>query len=195
MKLIEMNLQRAAIGVVIVLCLLPLVASCRQEKALDEETELSLQRLDMAIERFDDVKAETERQTDSIKRQLATALQKGDSGSNRVNGIYEELFRRYLYTDADSAIRYAGSVIESSRDTLQRVAGWYDLAKAYITKGHDADAFMALEEAFPDTGNLRVKPLYYDLMIFRRKSLYLRHVCPQKEEQIRHDKRRSGRQA
>lgn len=76
MKLIEMNLQRAAIGVVIVLCLLPLVASCRQEKALDEETELSLQRLDMAIGRFDDVKAETERQTDSIKRQLATALQK-----------------------------------------------------------------------------------------------------------------------
>ena len=34
MKLIEMNLQRTAIGVVIVLCLLPLVASCRQEKAL-----------------------------------------------------------------------------------------------------------------------------------------------------------------
>lgn len=171
MKLIEMNLQRTAIGVVIVLCLLPLLASCRQEKVLDEETELSLQRLDMAIERFDDVKAETARQTDSIKRQLATALQQGDSGSNRVYGIYEELFRRYLYTDADSAIRYAGSVIESSRDTLQRVAGWYDLAKAYITKGHDADAFMALEETFPDTGNLRVKPLYYDLMIFRKNMI------------------------
>lgn len=89
MKLIEMNLQRTAIGVVIVLCLLPLLASCRQEKVLDEETELSLQRLDMAIERFDDVKAETARQTDSIKRQLATALQQGDSGSNRVYGIYD----------------------------------------------------------------------------------------------------------
>lgn len=149
--------------------LLTLPAACRSDKDIDSETESALERLDSTLRQFGNVKREYSRQTDSIRQRLAEIRPGADN--RRVCEIYDALFKRYLYTDADSAIKYAKSRISHSHDTVSRAVGYYNLAKAYITKGHETDAFEALVETYPDTGNLQVKPHYYDLMIFRKNML------------------------
>ncbi|WP_303037106.1 DUF6377 domain-containing protein [uncultured Bacteroides sp.] len=130
-----------------------------------------MERLDNALEQFGNVKSEYGRQTDSIRQRLTAVLSDEDADSRGVCEVYDALFKRYLYTNADSAILYAKKRVKHSHDTIGRAVGYYNLAKAYITKGHETDAFEALVETFPDTGNVKVKPHYYELMIFRKNML------------------------
>ena len=161
--------RRIITAIVSFFMLLTLPAACRPDKDIDSETESALERLDSTLRQFGNVKREYSRQTDSIRQRLAEIRPGADN--RRVCEIYDALFKRYLYTDADSAIKYAKSRISHSHDTVSRAVGYYNLAKAYITKGHETDAFEALVETYPDTGNLQVKPHYYDLMIFRKNML------------------------
>lgn len=162
--------RRIMTTVVSFFLLLTLAASCRSDKDIDPETESALERLDSTLRQFGNVKREYSRQTDSIRKRLDEIHPGADN--RHVCEIYDALFKRYLYTNADSAIKYARSrIISNSHDTVSRAMGYYNLAKAYITKGHETDAYEALVETFPDTGNLEVKPHYYDLMIFRKNML------------------------
>ena len=124
------TLVRVIITAIVSICLLPLPTSCRSDKDLDSETEASLERLDNALEQFGNVKSEYGRQTDSIRQRLTAVLSDEDADSRGVCEVYDALFKRYLYTNADSAILYAKKRVKHSHDTIGRAVGYYNLAKA-----------------------------------------------------------------
>lgn len=149
-----------------------MLSGCTSENfANDQECVSSLEKLDKAIENYNVVKQNDKSETDSLRKELDDATREGRADNTFKSGIYHRLFEKYLYTNADSALKYAKLEIEYARDTVGRSVGHYDLAKAYITKGHDTDAYESLIKTFADTGNISVKPHYYELMIFRKNML------------------------
>lgn len=153
---------------VILCCVL---TSCGKEERGQDETEELLARVDDAIAGYEMVRKGDLRSIDTLRLSLTESLKEDDADNKRVCALSDTLFSKYLYVDADSAIKYARVKILWAYDTVSRASAYYNLAKALITKGHETDAYDCLVETFPDTANPAVKPYYYDLMIFRKRML------------------------
>ena len=154
-----------------ILILAAMSLSCRKENRDEQETGKLLTRVDEAIAVYDKVKNNDMRSIGSLRLLLEESLERGEGEKKQICSLSDSLFSKYLYVNADSAIKYARMKIAVSYDTLTRISGYYNLAKAQLTKGHETDAYDLLAETFPDTANPAVKPYYYDLMIFRKRML------------------------
>lgn len=146
-----------------VLLFLLVTQGCKKD--LPAETETLLTELDKTVREYSGILARDEYEIDSIRATISK------TDSDKKLQVYAEMFERYKFIDNDSAMEYAFRMIDEAKDTVDLSRGRYNLAKAYICRGHETDAYQCLVETFPDTANAKVKPYYYDLMIFRKEFL------------------------
>ena len=154
--------------IVVLLCMagcLFLFHSCTADDSIRLHRDMMLKEVDNLILNYDVLIEREKDKLDSLKEAVSRT-----SGEKKVE-LYDDIFGKYLFMNNDSAIAYAKKMIEASYDTVSRVRGNYNLARANLCRGHETDAYAILRKTFPDTSNIKVKPYYYGLMVFRKELL------------------------